>query len=266
MCPDCYNAHQMLQASFGDHNVTPVKEFKTENYEALLKRLPFCSKQFHEKHITEFFCFSCNDCVCLRCTATEHKSHEVEVLDKAAHDEKPNIKAGAEMIKEKINELNEVIRQFGETSTELKHNFEMVKQEVSETAKRMIEKIQESERHYLEFLEATLEKREKKITSAEKKTKSVIKQMEQAVEFAENLTDRSSSSHIMSNKDTLKQRNEELRGVAVPKHDETTFIKFSAASIEALELGVIETTEKKAEDKELAPVAAQEGQWSCRLM
>ena len=87
--PDCYNAHQMLQASFGDHNVTPVKEFKTENYEALLKRLPFCSKKFHEKHVTEFFCFSCNDCVCLRCTATEHKSHEVEVLDKAAHDEKP---------------------------------------------------------------------------------------------------------------------------------------------------------------------------------
>ena len=141
MCPDCYNSHQMLQLPFGDHKVTPVKEFKTENYEALLKRLPFCSKQFHEKHVTEFFCFSCNDCVCLRCTATEHKSHEVEVLDKAAHDEKSNIKADAETIKGKINELNEVIRQFGETSAELKRNFEVVKQEVSDTAKRMIEKI-----------------------------------------------------------------------------------------------------------------------------
>ena len=167
----------MLQASFGDHNVTPVKEFKTENYEALLKRLPFCSKKFHEKHVTEFFCFSCNDCVCLRCTATEHKSHEVEVLDKAAHDEKPNIKADAEMIKEKINELNEAIRQFEETSAQLKHNFEVVKQEVSETAKRMIEKIQESERVVLESLDAGLEKREKKITSAKQKAKSVIKQI-----------------------------------------------------------------------------------------
>lgn len=77
--------------------------------------------------------------------------------------------------------------------------------------------------------------------------------MEQAVEFADNLTERSSSSHIMSNKDTLKQRNEELRGMEVPKHHETTFIKFSAASAEALTLGVIETTEKKADDKQLAP-------------
>ena len=66
ICPDCNNAHQMLQASFRDHNGTPVKEFNTENYEALLKRLPFCSKQFHEKHIKEFFCFSsCNQCACL---------------------------------------------------------------------------------------------------------------------------------------------------------------------------------------------------------
>ena len=108
--------------------------------------------------------------------------------------------------------------------------------------------------------------REKKITSAEQKARSVIKQMEQAVEFADNLTERSSSSHIMSNKDTLKQRNEELRGVKVPKHHETTFIKFSAASVEALEVGVIETTEKKADDKRVAPVPAKEGQWYCRLM
>jgi len=90
--------------------------------------------------------------------------------------------------------------------------------------------------------------------------------MMQAVEFADNLAERSSSSHIMRNKDTLKQRNEELRTVEVPKHRETTFIKFSAASVEALTVGVIETAEKKAVDNPLVPVAPQEGQWPCRLM
>jgi len=59
MCPDCYNAHEMLSESFEGHKVTPVKEFKTEDYEAYLKRQPFCSQQFHEKEITRFFCFSC---------------------------------------------------------------------------------------------------------------------------------------------------------------------------------------------------------------
>ena len=39
MCPDCYNAHEMLRASFEVYKVTPVKEFKAEDCEAaLLKR------------------------------------------------------------------------------------------------------------------------------------------------------------------------------------------------------------------------------------
>ena len=72
----------------------------------------------------------------------------------------------------------------------------------------MIEKIQESEQ---KALEEKLEKRQGSITSAEQETKSFVKQMYEAVEFADNLAERCSSSDIMSNKDTLKQRNEELQ-------------------------------------------------------
>ena len=47
----------------------------------------------------------------------------------------------------------------------------------------------------------------------------------------------------MQNKKTLKQKFEELRGVQVPKHNQTTFIQFTAASrVEDLELGFIEVT------------------------
>ena len=51
MCLDCFNAHQLLIATFEGHNVTPVEDFKEEDYEALLKRQPFCSQQFHEKEV-----------------------------------------------------------------------------------------------------------------------------------------------------------------------------------------------------------------------
>ena len=268
LCPDCYNAHEMLRELFEGHKVTPVKDFKAEDYEALLKRQPFCPKQFHEKHKTEFFCFYCNDCVCLHCIATEHRSecHEVKSLDTAALAEIPNIKSGAENIKERVEELKEEIRQFEETSSELEENFEDAKREVSETAKRMVEKIKESEQEALASLEATLKKRQKKITLAEKEANSLIKQMKQAIEFADNLAERSSSSNIMRNKDTLKQRNEELRRVEVRKQDATTFIKFSPASVEALTVGAIETAEKEADDIPLVPVAAKKDQWSCGLM
>ena len=239
MCPDCYNAHEMLKASFEGHKVTPVKEFKAEDYEALLKRQPFCSQQFHEKEITRFFCFSCEACVCQICIVTDHRNHEIVLLDKAAHDEKPNIMSGAEMIKEKISELSKVIQQFKETISRLERNVETAKRGVSQAAEQMIAEIREREQQAIVSLEITRVTRLERMNSAMQDAQSLVKQMKQAVEFANNLAQRSSSSDIMRNKETLKQRFEELRTVETPRQNETTFVKFSAASVEGLTLGDI---------------------------
>ena len=241
MCPDCYNAHEMLKASFEGHKVTLVKEFKAEDYEALLKRQPFCSQQFHEKEIARFYCFSCQACVCQICIVTDHRNHEIVLLDKAAHDEKPNIMSGAEMIKEKISELSEVIQQFKETISELERNVATAKRGVSQAAEQMIARIREREREAIVSLETTRLTRLERMNSAMQEAQSLVKQMEQAVEFASNLSQRSSSSDITRNKETLKQRFEELRTVEAPKQNETTFVKFAAASVEGLTLGDITT-------------------------
>ena len=58
MCLDCFNAHQLLSATFEGHKVTPVKDFKVEDYEAVLKRQPFCSEELHEREVTRFFAWS----------------------------------------------------------------------------------------------------------------------------------------------------------------------------------------------------------------
>ena len=199
MCPDCYNAHEMLRASFEGHKVTSVKEFKAEDYEALLKRQPFCSEQFHEKEITRFFCFSCQACVCQICIVTDHRNHEIVLLDKAAHDEKPNIMSGAEMISERVSELTEVIRQFEETASKLENNVVTAKHEVTQAAERLIAEIRVREQEAIISLETTRVTRLEKINSAIQEAQSLLRQMKQAVEFAKNLTDRSSSSDIMRN-------------------------------------------------------------------
>ena len=249
MCPDCNNAHEMLSASFEGHKVTPVKEFKTEDYEALLKRQPFCSEQFHEKEITRFFCFSCQACVCQICIVTDHRNHEIVLLDKAAHDEKPNIMSGAEMINQTVRELVEVIRQFEETASKLEKNIAAAKREASQTAGQMIEVIREREREAIISLETTRVTRLETINCAIQEAQSLLKQMKQAVEFAKNVAERSSSSDIMTNKETLKQRFEVLRKIKIPKHGETSFVKFTAASVKVLKLGFIETIQIFADAK-----------------
>ena len=113
---------------------------------------------------------------------------------------------------------------------------------------QMVAEIREREREVIILLEMTRMTRIEKINSAIREAQSLVKQMNQAVEFANNLTQRSSSSDMMRNKKTLKQRFEELRVNEVPRHNETSFVKFSVASrVKGLKLGFIETVEIKAD-------------------
>ena len=99
-----------------------LEEFQTKDYEALLKRQPYCSEQYHEREITRFFCLSCQSCVCHACIVTDHQSHKVILLDKAANSEKGNIMAEAAATKENEKTLKDVIRKFEETISKLETN------------------------------------------------------------------------------------------------------------------------------------------------
>ena len=246
MCPDCFNAHELLKKSFQGHKVTPVQDFKTEDYEALLRRQPFCSQEFHEREITRFFCSQCQVCICQICIVTDHQNHKVVLLDKAAHEEKDNIMSGAKLIKKMESELQEVIKQFEETISKLESNTETAKRGVKQTVEQMIANIREREREALESLETTRVSRLHKINLAKQEVESLVKQMNQAAQFAKNLVQRTSSSDIMQNKETLKTKFEELLRVEVPKHQQTTFIKFTAASHKDLKLGFFEVAEGTA--------------------
>ncbi len=239
MCPGCLSAHEVMRASFEGHKVMPVKDFQAEDYEALLKRQAFCSQQYHEREMTRFFCFPCQSCVCHACIVTDHRNHEVILLDKAADNEKENIMADAELTREKEKALKDVIKKFEETISMLETNVANAKREVSQAAEQMIARIRKREHETITSLETTRVTRLEKIYSANEKAQSLLKQIFQAVKFAQNLVQRSSSSDIMQNKETLKQRFKELRDIQVPQHHETSFVKFTAATVEGLRLGDI---------------------------
>ena len=210
----------------------PVEDFQAEDYEA------FCSEQYHEREIKSFFCLSCQSCVCQLCIATDHRSHEVISLDEAANKEKEKIMADAELTRQKERVWKDEIRKSEETISLLESNVATAKREVSQAAEQMIAKIQKREREKITFLEKTRVTRLENINSANEKTQSLVKEMHEAVEFAQNLVKRSSSLNIMQNTETLKQRFQELRDVQVPQHHETPFI---TVSVEDFGVGEIAT-------------------------
>ena len=240
MCPDCVKAHDLFRtAAFEGHKVTPVKQFQPEDYEALLKRQSFCSQKYHEREVTRFFCLQCQDCVCHVCIVTDHKSHDVVPLDKAADDEKAKIIAEAELMKEKVQVCSDFIRQLETTQLELETNINTAKRSVSQTAEQMVAKIREREREAITALENTRVSRTEKLHSAKETAQSLKKQRNQAVEFANNLVQRSSSANIMQSRKNLEQRNKKLSEAKVLALPVSSFVKFvSTCAPENLSLGL----------------------------
>ena len=246
-CPECQaeidlpegNRFDRLPTSFIHNSLLGLLE--TEDREVLLKP-PFCSQ--HKKERLRYFCSSCEACICPVCFAEDHRGHDFDVIEKAVQEDKKYIMLNVDTIKEKANLFREEIRKSQKTSEDVEMIIAIAKQQVSEAAQHVITKTRQQEKQLLESLEMTRKKRIERINSAKHELESLVKQMNQAVQFAENLVQRSSALDIIQTMTALKQKFEELRGVEVPKHHQTTFAKFNAASQQDLKLGFIQLAAK----------------------
>ena len=127
---------------------------------------------------------------------------------------------------------------------ELEQNVTAAKREVSQTAEQMIAKIREHEREATKVLENTRVSRIEKINSLNEQVKSLMKQLDQAVQFAKDLVERSSSSDVMKSKKSLEQRFGDLDKATVPSLPVSSFVKFfSTNALDNLNLGSVITNE-----------------------
>ena len=214
ICTYCVNAHQQYTEG---HKVTPVKQFQAEDYEALMKGQSFCSQRYHEREITRSFCLKCQICVCQICTAKDHKAHDVKPLEKVADGVKANILTRTEVLKAKAEVFSDAIRKYEQTARELETNITNTKLKVSQAAEKMIARIQENERQIIATLENTRVSRADNLNSAKTQVQSLLKQINQAIEFAKNLIQRTSSSDIMQSKNDLEKRFEHLENTPIPE-------------------------------------------------
>ena len=245
MCPDCVKAHEVFRDTiFQGHKVTPVRQFQAADYEALLKRQSFCSEKYHEKEVTKFFCVGCQSCVCQVCINTDHKSHDVVPLEKAADDEKANITARAELVKEKKEVCRDVIREFEEKKQELETDISTAKRQVFQATEQMMGKLRQLEREAITALEKSRVSRIEKLHSGKASVVSFEKQLDQAFEFSNNLVERSSSSDIMQNKKNVEERIKDLIETTMPALPVSSCVEFvSTCEPESLSLGFTKFSE-----------------------
>ena len=250
-CPECQaeidlphgNRFDRLPNSFFHKSLLGVLE--AEDRQAIPRQQQETCSQ-HTKERVRYYCSSCEACICPICVAEDHRGHAFDVLEKAVQEDKKNIMSAVETIKEKANLFRAELNKLDKTSKDVEMIIAIAKQEMSKATEDVITKTQQQEKQLLESLEMTRRRRMERVTSAKQELKSLIKKINQAAEFAENLVQRRSAADIIQNKHILRQKLEELRGVQVPKHHQATFVKFAAVSQHNFKLGSIQVSEKPA--------------------
>ena len=248
-CPECQaeinlpegNRFDRLPNSFFHKSLLGVIE--AEDRQAIPRQQQGTCSQHTEERV-RYYCSSCEVYVCPICVTEDHRGHAFDVLEKAVQEGKKSIMSAVETIKEKANLFGAELRKLEETSEDVEMIIAIAKQEVSEATEHVITKTRQQEKQLLESLEMTRRKRIERINPAKQELESLIKIINRAAEFAENLVQRRSDRDIIQNKNKLRQKLEELRGVEVPKHRQATFVKFIAASQHNFKLGSIQVSEK----------------------
>ena len=248
-CPECQaeinlpegNRFDRLPNSFFHKSLLGVIE--AEDRQAIPRQQQGTCSQHTEERV-RYYCSSYEVYVCPICVTEDHRGHAFDVLEKAVQEGKKSIMSAVETIKEKATLFGAELRKLEETSEDVEMIIAIAKQEVSEATDHVITKTRQQEKQLLESLEMTRRKRIERINSAKQELESLIKIINRAAEFAENLVQRRSNRDIIQNKNKLRQKLEELRGVEVPKHRQATFVKFIAASQHNFKLGSIQVSEK----------------------
>ena len=234
-CPECQaeidlpqgNRFDRLPNSF--YHKSLLAALEAEDRQAIPRQQQETCSQHTEERL-RYYCSTCEASVCPICVTEDHRGHAFDVLEKAVQEEKKNIMSTVETIKEKANLFRSELRKLEKTSEDVEMIIAIAKQEVSEATERVITKTRQQEKQLLESLEMTRRRRIERINSTKQGLESLVKQMNEAAEFAENLVQRRSAADIIQNKNKLRQKLEELRGAEVPKHRQATFVKFTAAS------------------------------------
>jgi peptidoglycan hydrolase CwlO-like protein len=117
-----------------------------------------CKDHESEMEMLRFFCDACEIGVCTLCTLTTHKTHKVIDIKSGINRQKEKLQTSLSNIQGKVKELEAALNVLVEQQQTIRPDFERLKTEIAEHARRRMADIREEERK----LQAELVSRERK--------------------------------------------------------------------------------------------------------
>ena len=187
-----------------EHRVLNLKEFQDKDYEDVLKRPVFCSRQGHQKKKLKLFCKECETAVCQTCVMLDHNGHKLTLIEEEAENQRLEIKTVIETQRHNLDEKMNVVAQLDEDYAKVIQQSETLKGNVQKFADGLIKTIQAKKQNIIDAVENQTKKSLESLTAKRGEIQRLIKIIESSLEEADKLLKRSTTAEVVQLKKTLE--------------------------------------------------------------
>ena len=202
-CEECLIGHNIMRDK-KEHRVLAVEEFQDKDYEDVLKRPIFCSRQGHQKKKLKLFCKECETAVCQTCVMLDHNGHKLTLIEEEAENQRLEIKTVIETQRRNLDEKMNVVAQLDEDYAKVIHQGQSLKGNVQKFADGLIKIIQAKTQNIIAMAEKQTKKSLESLKAKRSEIQHQINVTESSLEEADKLLKRSTSAEIVQLKKTLQ--------------------------------------------------------------
>ena len=187
-----------------EHRVLAVKEFQDRDYEDVLKRPVFCSRQGHQKEELKLFCKECETAVCQTCVLLDHNGHKLTLIEEEAENQRLEIKTVIETQRHNLGEKMNVVAKLDEDYAKVIEQNETMKDNVQRLADELIKTIKAKMQNVIDAMENQTKKSLESLTAKRGEIQQQISVIESSLEEADKLLKRSTTAEVVQLKKILQ--------------------------------------------------------------
>ena len=186
------------------HRVLAVREFQDKDFEDVLKRPVFCSRQGHQKEELKYYCKECETVLCQTCVILDHGGHVLKLIEEEAETKRLEIKSVIETQRQNLEAKITIASQLDEDCPNVFQQSEVLKRDVQRFAENLIKTIHAKMQNIITTVEGRTNKSIESLTAKRNEIQQQINAIESSLEEADKLFQRSTNAEVVQLKKTLQ--------------------------------------------------------------
>ena len=189
-CEKCLVGHNMVRDK-KEHRVLALKEFQNKDYEDVLKRPVFCSRQGHQKEELKYYCKECETVLCQTCVILDHERHVLKLIEEEAETKRLKIQSVIKTQKRNLKKKKIIMSQLHLDYAKLFQQSVIVKRDVQRFGDSLVKTVQGKMQNMISEVEGRTKESLESLTAKINLIQHQINVIESPLRGAENFLQRS---------------------------------------------------------------------------